>query len=34
MKKKVIINGGGIVGLAMTLFLKKANIESVLYEHS
>ncbi|WP_040985016.1 FAD-dependent oxidoreductase [Oceanobacillus jeddahense] len=34
MKNKVIINGGGVAGLAMSLFLKKANIESVLYEQA
>ncbi|MFD1851611.1 FAD-dependent oxidoreductase [Oceanobacillus bengalensis] len=34
MKNKVIIIGGGVAGLAMSLFLKKANIESVLYEQA
>lgn len=34
MKQKVIIVGGGIAGLAMALFLKKAKIESVLYEQA
>ncbi|MFS0562693.1 NAD(P)/FAD-dependent oxidoreductase [Terribacillus sp. 179-K 1B1 HS] len=34
MKNKVIIIGGGIAGLAMSLFLKKANIESVVYEQA
>lgn len=34
MKNKVIINGGGVAGLAMALFLKKANMESVLYEQA
>ncbi|MBU8773231.1 FAD-dependent oxidoreductase [Cytobacillus oceanisediminis] len=31
---QVIIVGGGIAGLAMSLFLKKANIESVIYEQA
>ncbi|MBB3131329.1 2-polyprenyl-6-methoxyphenol hydroxylase-like FAD-dependent oxidoreductase [Paenibacillus rhizosphaerae] len=34
MTKKVIIVGGGIAGLAMSLFLKRANIESVIYEQT
>ncbi|MFC6463522.1 FAD-dependent oxidoreductase [Marinilactibacillus sp. GCM10026970] len=34
MRKKVIIIGGGIAGMAMSLFLKKANIESVVYEQA
>ncbi|MFD1067939.1 FAD-dependent oxidoreductase [Oceanobacillus locisalsi] len=34
MKNKVIIIGGGVAGLAMSLFLKKANIDSVLYEQA
>lgn len=34
LKNKVIINGGGVAGLAMSLFLKKANIESILYEQA
>lgn len=34
MKNKVIIIGGGVAGLAMSLFLKKANIESVVYEQA
>jgi len=31
---KVIIVGGGVAGLAMSLFLKKANIESIVYEQA
>jgi len=34
MNEKVIIIGGGVAGLAMSLFLKKANIESVVYEQA
>lgn len=34
MEQKVIIVGGGVAGLAMSLFLKKANIESVIYEQA
>ncbi|MGD6942591.1 FAD-dependent oxidoreductase [Cytobacillus gottheilii] len=34
MGQKIIIIGGGIAGLAMSLFLKKANIESVIYEQA
>jgi len=34
MGEKVIIVGGGIAGLSMSLFLKKANIESVIYEQA
>lgn len=34
MKNKVIIIGGGIAGLAMSLFLKKANIGSIVYEQA
>lgn len=34
LKNKVVIVGGGVAGLAMSLFLKKANIESVLYEQA
>lgn len=34
MAKKVIIIGGGIAGLAMSLFLKRANIDSVIYEQA
>lgn len=34
MEHKAIIIGGGIAGLAMALFLKKADIESVVYEQA
>lgn len=34
LNNKVIIVGGGVAGLAMSLFLKKANIESVVYEQA
>lgn len=34
MTNKVIIIGGGVAGLAMSLFLKRANIESVIYEQT
>jgi 2-polyprenyl-6-methoxyphenol hydroxylase-like FAD-dependent oxidoreductase len=34
MFDKVIIIGGGVAGLAMSLFLKRANIDSAIYEQS
>lgn len=34
MEHKAVIIGGGVAGLAMTLFLKKADITSVVYEQA